>query len=203
MKTVQCRIGVCYTNLQSDVEVGLFSLCCLSERGVSVSCHFGVAEQKKCCLICFYIHAYFSLCVVTVVLNVSGNLHGYKWSGHNPWCGCFPCTLYGHLMGFLGARYHFVYKSAQSASPTQSSCCSSPLLPGAGDNSRSKAVPQNKIVQWGCTMCVWDTSELRNTRSVLFWGSCRGLLVYTRVVSVCILGGFKVVCRCSVSVDNT
>lgn len=47
MKTVQCRIRICHTNLQSDVEVELFSLSCLSERGVCVWCWFDATEQKN------------------------------------------------------------------------------------------------------------------------------------------------------------
>lgn len=30
--------------------------------------------------------------------------------------------------------------------------------------------------------CLCGTSELRKTRSVLFWGSCSGSLVYDRIV---------------------
>lgn len=112
-------------------------------------------------------------------------------------CPYFLLTLHG----VLGAWYHFVQKAALSPSPAWSSCCHSQLLPDAGNKGRSKAVPQNKIVLWGCTMC--GTSELRNTGSVLFWVSCKGLLVYAKIVSVFILGGFKVICRCSLSIENS
>lgn len=65
-------------------------------------------------------------------------------------------------------------------SSIEQSCCPS----DAGDSGRRKAVPQSRIVWWGCTMraCLCGTSELRKTRSVLFWGSCSGSLVYDRIV---------------------
>lgn len=149
------------------------------------------------------------MCVVALVLKASGNLRGYKWSGHNPLYGCFPHTSMDTSWGFgFFARYSFVQNSAQSASPAQSSCCPSLLLPDAGDNGRSKIVPQTGFcdgVVW-CEKWIkwkWGSSELRKMRSVLFWGNCKGLLVYARTVKVCILGGCKVICECSLSIDST